>query len=193
MPLPLRTYNSVAMLSVVVRSTSRHAALSCRAQRCAAIRYASAAAKNDEAVVIYEGPLNAAVKRIRLVSLTTLATSLMLPPMALIFKSSATVSLMGKVAVGGTAMVAGVGSTAALHFCTLPFVFEMSRQGDVITATRMDILARRTTFEFREADVKREPTTLRPFVTFEAAGESFFVTKSGFADEADADLFGSNS
>ena len=192
MLLPFRTYNSVAMLSVVVRSTSRHAALSCRAQRCAAIRYASAAA-NDEAVVIYEGPLNAAVKRIRLVSLTTLATSLMLPPMALIFKSSATVSLMGKVAVGGTAMVAGVGSTAALHFCTLPFVFEMSRQGDRIVATRMDILARRVTHEFREADVKREPTTLRPFVTFEADGESFFVTKSGFADEADADLFGSNS
>ena len=71
---------------------------------------ATAAAKDDDAVVkIYEGPLNAAVKRIRLVSLTTLATSLMLPPMALIFKSSATVSLMGKVAVGGTAMVAGVG------------------------------------------------------------------------------------
>merc|ERR1712196_636023 len=103
----------------------------------------------------------------------------MLPPMA----------LMGKVAVGGTAMVAGVGSTAALHFCTLPFVFEMSREGDRIVATRMDILARRVTHEFREADVKREPTTLRPFVTFEADGESFFVTKSGFADEADADLF----
>ena len=192
MALPFRTYNSVAMLSVVVRSTSRHAALSCRAQRCAAIRYASAASK-DEAVVIYEGPLNAAVKRIRLVSLTTLATSLMLPPMALIFKSSATVSLMGKVAVGGTAMVAGVGSTAALHFCTLPFVFEMSREGDVITATRMDILARRRTFEFGVEDIKREPTTLRPFVTFEADGESFFVTKSGFLEEADADLFGSNS
>ena len=181
------------MLSVVVRSTSRHAALSYRAQRCAAVRYASAASKDETVVKIYEGPLNAAVKRIRLVSLTTLATSLMLPPMALIFKSSATVSLMGKVAVGGTAMVAGVGSTAALHFCTLPFVFEMSRQGDVITATRMDILARRTTFEFGVDDIKREPTTLRPFVTFEAAGESFFVTKSGFADEADADLFGSNS
>ena len=180
------------MLSVVLRSTSRHAALSCRAQRCAAFRYASAAAK-DEAVVIYEGPLNAAVKRIRLVSLTTLATSLMLPPMALIFKSSATVSLMGKVAVGGTAMVAGVGSTAALHFCTLPFVFEMSREGDRIVATRMDILARRTTFEFGVDDIKREPTTLRPFVTFEADGESFFVTKSGFLEEADADLFGSNS
>ena len=168
-------------------ATNAFAAAPCRG-------LATAAATKDEAVVkIYEGPLNAAVKRIRLVSLTTLATSLMLPPMALIFKSSATVSLMGKVAVGGTAMVAGVGSTAALHFCTLPFVFEMSRQGDVITATRMDILARRTTFEFNAADVKREPTTLRPFVTFEADGESFFVTKSGFADEADADLFGSNS
>ena len=156
-------------------------------------RYQVADAKDDDAVVIYEGPLNAAVKRIRLVSLTTLATSLMLPPMALIFKSSATVSLMGKVAVGGTAMVAGVGSTAALHFCTLPFVFEMSREGDRIVATRMDILARRTTFEFGVDDIKREPTTLRPFVTFEAAGESFFVTKSGFLEEADADLFGSNS
>ena len=167
------------MLPVVLRSTSRHAALSCRAQRCAAVRYASAASK-DESVVIYEGPLIAAVKRIRLVSLTTLATSLMLPPMA----------LMGKVAVGGTAMVAGVGSTAALHFCTLPFVFEMSREGDRIVATRMDILARRVTHEFREADVKREPTTLRPFVTFEADGESFFVTKSGFLEEADADRFG---
>ena len=170
----------------VFAATSAFAAEPCRC-------LATAAAKDDDAVVIYEGPLNAAVKRIRLVSLTTLATSLMLPPMALIFKSSATVSLMGKVAVGGTAMVAGVGSTAALHFCTLPFVFEMSREGDRIVATRMDILARRVTHEFREADVKREPTTLRPFVTFEAAGESFFVTKSGFADEADADLFGSNS
>ena len=69
----------------------------------------------------------------------------------------------------------------------------LSRQGDVITATRMDILARRRTFEFGVADIKREPTTLRPFVTFEAAGESFFVTKSGFLEEADADLFGSNS
>ena len=189
---------------LVLRRAAPTRALCSRAQRpafaathafaAAPCRGLATAATKDEAVVkIYEGPLNAAVKRIRLVSLTTLATSLMLPPMALIFKSSATVSLMGKVAVGGTAMVAGVGSTAALHFCTLPFVFEMSRQGDVITATRMDILARRTTFEFREADVKREPTTLRPFVTFEAAGESFFVTKSGFADEADADLFGSNS
>ena len=184
---------------LVLRRAAPTRALCSQAQRpafaaAACRRFATAATKEDDTVVkIYEGPLNAAVKRIRLVSLTTLATSLMLPPMALIFKSSATVSLMGKVAVGGTAMVAGVGSTAALHFCTLPFVFEMSRQGDVITATRMDILARRTTFEFREADIKREPTTLRPFVTFEADGESFFVTKSGFADEADADLFGSNS
>ena len=84
-------------------ATNAFAAAPCRC-------LATAAAKDDDAVVIYEGPLNAAVKRIRLVSLTTLATSLMLPPMALIFKSSATVSLMGKVAVGGTAMVAGVGS-----------------------------------------------------------------------------------
>ena len=165
-------------------ATNAFAAAPCRC-------LATAAAKGDDAVVkIYEGPLNAAVKRIRLVSLTTLATSLMLPPMALIFKSSATVSLMGKVAVGGTAMVAGVGSTAALHFCTLPFVFEMSREGDRIVATRMDILARRTTFEFGVDDIKREPTTLRPFVTFEADGESFFVTKSGFLEEADADRFG---
>ena len=66
-------------------------------------------------------------------------------------------------------------------------------EGDRIVATRMDILARRTTFEFGVDDIKREPTTLRPFVTFEAAGESFFVTKSGFLEEADADLFGSNS
>ena len=136
------------MLPVVLRSTSRHAALSCRAQRCAAVRYASAASK-DESVVIYEGPLNAAVKRIRLVSLTTLATSLMLPPMALIFKSSATVSLMGKVAVGGTAMVAGVGSTAALHFCTLPFVFEMSREGDRIVRDAHGHPRARVTHEFR--------------------------------------------
>ena len=106
----------------------------------------------------------------------------MLPPMALVFKSSATVSLMGKVAVGGAAMVAGSGPRHARYFCTRsPFVFEMSREGDRIVATRMDILARRVTHEFREADVKREPTTLRPFVTFEADGEwSIFVTKSGF-------------
>lgn len=148
------------------------------------------AAAADEEVQIYEGPLNAAVKRIRLVSLTTLTTSLALPPMALIFKSSATVSLMGKMAVGGTAMAAGVGSTAALMFCTLPFVFEMSQKGDRIVATRMNLLARRTKHEFNASDVKREPTTLRPFVTFEADGKAFFVTKSGFLEESDAGKFG---
>ena len=159
-------------------ATNAFAAAPCRC-------LATAAAKDDDESSFHEGPERGR-QRIRLVSLTTLATSC-LPPMALIFKSSATVSLMGKVAVGGTAMVAGVGSTAALHFCTLPFVFEMSREGDRIVATRMDILARRTTFEFGVDDIKREPTTLRPFVTFEAAGESFVVTKSGFLEEADAD------
>lgn len=156
----------------------------------ALVRRGLAAAAADEEVQIYEGPLNAAVKRIRLVSLTTLTTSLALPPMALIFKSSASVSLMGKMAVGGTAMAAGVGSTAALMFCTLPFVFEMSRKGDRIVATRMNLLARRTSHEFNASDIKREPTTLRPFVTFEADGKAFFVTKSGFLEESDAGTFG---
>ena len=85
-----------------------------RQRRCRCL--ATAAAKDDDAVVIYEDPLNTAVKRIRLVSLTTLATSLMLPPMALIFKSSATVSLMGKVAVGGRRWSRGwVHSCITLH------------------------------------------------------------------------------
>ena len=46
----------------------------------------------------------------------------------------------------------------------------MSREGDRIVATRMDILAADDFFEFGVDDIKREPTTLRPFVTFEADG-----------------------
>ena len=66
----------------------------------------------------------------------------------------------------------------------------MRRKGDTILATRMDVLARRRTTEFAMADVVKAPATMRPFVTFEAAGVPYFVTKSGFADAEDADAFG---
>ena len=140
--------------------------------------------------LIYEGPLNGAVRRIKVVSATTLGCSLLLPTLALVTKSSETVSALGKLAVGGTAVFAGVGSTAALHWCTLPFVFELRRRGDRVVATRMTLLAQRTTHEFRMADVTPHPTTWRPFVSFQARGVDFFCTKAGFADPADAGAFG---
>ena len=88
-------------------------------------------------------------------------------------------------------MFAGVGSTAALHYCTLPFVFEIDRLPDGrFAATRMDVLARRTTHEFDASDIVRAPSSIRPFVTFEVDGMPFFVTKHGFSSDADAATFG---
>ena len=164
-------------------------------QEIAAKRAASSlgsvpASSEREMKLIYEGPMNGVVKRIKLVSLTTLSSSLLMPAMALAFGSSESVSLMGKVAVGGTACFAGVGSTAALHWCTLPFVFELRTDGARVQATRMNLLAQRTTHDFAVADVERHPQTWRPFVSFEAKGVPFFLTKSGFLDEGDAATYG---
>lgn len=144
----------------------------------------------DALQIIYEGPLNGAVKRIKVVSATTLGCSLLLPALVVAFKSSETVSSLGKLAVGGTACFAGIGSTAALHWCTLPFVFEIRRDGKHVVATRMNLLARRTTHTFTMDDVVLQPQTWRPFVSFEANGVPFFCTQSGFADPADAAHFG---
>ena len=93
---------------------------------------APASEDNEELELIYEGPMNDVVKRIKIVSVTTLSSAILLPAMALLFKSSASVSAMGKIAVGGTAMFAGVGSTFALHWCTMPFVFEMRTDGETV-------------------------------------------------------------
>lgn len=68
-----------------------------RGFRAASTEASTEPAPAAAAARVYEGPLNDAVKRVRIVSLTTLTTSLLLPPMALAFKSSATVSLLGKV------------------------------------------------------------------------------------------------
>ena len=194
------TSSTAAPLSTALRSASPAPDASWRSLRAAApqLRCLSTAAADapepdddpEAMALIYEGPMNGVVKRIKLVSVTTLSSSLLMPAMAVLFKSSESVSALGKLAVGGTAVFAGVGSTFALHWCTLPFVFELRSDGERVRATRMNLLARRTTHDFSVADIERQPTTWRPFVSFEAKGTPFFVTKSGFLDEKDADRYG---
>ena len=98
--------------STLIRPRHRAAAC-CWAQRAAA------------STLVYEGSLASTLKTIKMVSVTSCAVGMVGMPALMMLND--TVPLAGRAAITGTAMVAAVGSTALLNYCTKPYVCELWR------------------------------------------------------------------
>lgn len=88
-------------------------------------------------MIVYEGPFASLALRLKRISITTAAASLVGIPMLMTFGSNLPAS--GQLAVGGTAIVAATGSTAALSFCFSPYIHTLEwipvRQCKVVSST----------------------------------------------------------
>lgn len=75
---------------------------------------------NHKNLIVYEGPFANLALRLKRISITSAVASIIGAPSILIFGSNLPIS--GQLAVGGTAILAACGSTAALSFCFSPYI-----------------------------------------------------------------------
>jgi hypothetical protein len=164
----------------------------------------------DEDPVIYRGALAEATLRLKRVSITTCVLGLVGMPLLCVLYGS-DVAATGQLAVGGTAIFAATGSTAALTYCISPYVHLLekvevdeddaldneseSTKGSasghtqvkkvLLQATTRDIFARekKTIFDPASTDDVSHNVGSRPFCNFKAKDVAMYVHPELIEDE----------
>eukprot|EP00160_Parvularia_atlantis_P006062 Unigene15272_Nuclearia_a/m.45671 Unigene15272_Nuclearia_a/g.45671 ORF Unigene15272_Nuclearia_a/g.45671 Unigene15272_Nuclearia_a/m.45671 type:complete len:160 (+) Unigene15272_Nuclearia_a:3-482(+) len=143
--------------------------------------------------VIYRGALARTILRLKRVSLTSSALAVAASPFLTAVGDTA-VPLAGRIAITSTVAIFGLGSTGLLSFLFRPYVSELrvnraveaKGHGDdaavKVTATTYNFWTRPVQTTFTLDDV--QPPGARPFVSFTARGQPFYVHEELITDEA---------
>ncbi|KAG1339130.1 hypothetical protein COCNU_04G014360 [Cocos nucifera] len=125
--------------------------------------------------VVYEGPISSTIKKVKLLSLSTCCLSVSLGPV-ITFMTSPEMNVILKGAVASTVIFLSASTTAALHWFVSPYIHKLRWHpgSDSFEVEMMSWLATPIPRTIKFADV-RPPETNRPFVTFKADGNFYFV------------------
>uniref|UniRef100_A0A5B7BKY6 Transmembrane protein 70 n=1 Tax=Davidia involucrata TaxID=16924 RepID=A0A5B7BKY6_DAVIN len=125
--------------------------------------------------VVYRGPISSTVKKVKLLSLSTCCLSVSLGPV-ITFMTSPGMNVILKGAVASTVIFLSASTTGALHWFVSPYVHKLRWQpgSDSFEVEMMSWLATYIPKTIKFADI-RPPETNRPFVTFKANGNFYFV------------------
>lgn len=139
--------------------------------------------KDDEGLV-YQGPISSTIKKVKLLSLSTCCLSVSLGPV-ITFMTSPDMNVILKGGVASTVIFLSATTTAALHWFVSPYIHKLRwRQGsDSFEAEIMSWLATPLKKTIKFADI-RPAETNRPFVTFRAEGNFYFVDAEHFSNKA---------
>ncbi|TVU12825.1 hypothetical protein EJB05_46487 [Eragrostis curvula] len=134
--------------------------------------------------LVYEGPISSTIKKVKLLSLSTCCLSVSLGPV-ITFMTSPDMNVILKGAVASTVIFLSATTTAALHWFVSPYIHKLRwRPGsDSFEAEMMSWLATPLKKTVKFADI-RPPETNRPFVTFKADGNFYFVDAEHFSNKA---------
>ncbi|CAH8264856.1 unnamed protein product [Arabidopsis lyrata] len=130
--------------------------------------------ENDGGVVYY-GPISSTIKKVKLLSLSTCCLSVSLGPV-ITFMTSPGLNVIMKGAVASTVIFLSASTTAALHWFVTPYVHKLRWQpgSDTFEVEMMTWLATFTPKTLKFSDI-RYPDTQRPYVSFKADGNYYFV------------------
>ncbi|CAF2122836.1 uncharacterized protein LOC103857585 [Brassica rapa] len=125
--------------------------------------------------VVYYGPISSTIKKVKLLSLSTCCLSVSLGPV-ITFMTSPGLNVIMKGAVASTVIFLSASTTAALHWFVSPYVHKLRWQpgSDTFEVEMMTWLATFAPKTLKFSDV-RYPDTQRPFVSFKAEGNYYFV------------------
>ncbi|KAK9048826.1 hypothetical protein SSX86_032207 [Deinandra increscens subsp. villosa] len=125
--------------------------------------------------VVYHGPISNTIKKVKLLSLSTCCLSVSLGPV-ITFMTSPDMNVILKGAVASSVIFLSASTTLALHWFVSPYIHKLRWQpgSDMFEADMMTWLATFATKTIKFSDI-RLPETNRPFVTFKANGEFYFV------------------
>ncbi|KAL6638290.1 hypothetical protein ACP70R_025862 [Stipagrostis hirtigluma subsp. patula] len=138
--------------------------------------------KDDD--LVYEGPISSTIQKVKILSLSTCCLSVSMGPV-ITFMTSPDMNVILKGGVAATVIFLSATTTAALHWFVSPYIHKLRwRPGsDSFEADMMTWLATPATRIIKFADV-RPPETNRPFVTFKAQGNFYFVDADHFPNKA---------
>ncbi|KAL0671288.1 hypothetical protein Bca4012_033992 [Brassica carinata] len=130
---------------------------------------------NNDGGVVYYGPISSTIKKVKLLSLSTCCLSVSLGPV-ITFMTSPGLNVIMKGAVASTVIFLSASTTAALHWFVSPYVHKLRWQpgSDTFEVEMMTWLATFAPKTLKFSDI-RYPDTQRPFVSFKAEGEYYFV------------------
>ncbi|TMW95616.1 hypothetical protein EJD97_008577 [Solanum chilense] len=132
---------------------------------------------NDEkdGGVVYYGPISNTIKNVKLLSLSTCCLSVSLGPVVT-FMTSTDSNVILKGAVASTVIFFSASTTAALHWFVSPYIHKLRWKpgSDSFEVEMMSWLATFMPKTIKFADIKH-PDTNRPYVTFKANGNFYFV------------------
>ncbi|GAB4836489.1 hypothetical protein Ancab_001401 [Ancistrocladus abbreviatus] len=135
------------------------------------------AASEDEkhTGVVYYGPISSTIKKVKLLSLSTCCLSVSLGPV-ITFMTSPEMNVILKGAVASSVIFLSASTTAALHWFVSPYIHKLRWEpgSDSFEVEMMSWLATYIPRTIKFADI-RPPETNRPFVTFKANGNFYFV------------------
>lgn len=125
--------------------------------------------------VVYCGPISSTIKKVKLLSLSTCCLSISLGPV-ITFMTSPDMNVILKGAVASSVIFFSATTTAALHWFVSPYIHKLKWQpgSDSFEVEMMSWLATYLPRTIKFADI-RPPETNRPFVTFKANGNFYFV------------------
>ncbi|KAH6804883.1 transmembrane protein [Perilla frutescens var. frutescens] len=133
--------------------------------------------ENDEKDygVVYHGPISNTIKKVKLLSLSTCCLSVSLGPIVTFMTSSAS-NVILKGAVASTVIFLSASTTGALHWFVSPYVHKLRWQpgSDSFEVEMMSWLATYIPKTIKFEDI-RPPETNRPFVSFKANGNFYYV------------------
>ncbi|KAI5575207.1 hypothetical protein POPTR_010G219400v4 [Populus trichocarpa] len=128
-----------------------------------------------ETGVVYYGPITSTIKKVKMLSLSTCCLSVSLGPVVT-FMTSQDTNVILKGAVASSVIFFSASTTAALHWFVSPYIHKLRWQpgSDSFEVEMMSWLATYIPKTIKFADI-RLPETNRPFVTFKANGNFYFV------------------
>ncbi|KAG6506567.1 uncharacterized protein LOC121980440 [Zingiber officinale] len=125
--------------------------------------------------VTYVGPITSTIKKVKLLSLSTCCLSVSLGPV-ITFMTSPGMNVILKGGVAMTVIFLSASTTAALHWFVSPYIHKLRWEpgSDSIDVEMMSWLATPLPKTIKFSDI-RPPETNRPFVTFKADDNFYFV------------------
>ncbi|GAV73486.1 DUF1301 domain-containing protein [Cephalotus follicularis] len=125
--------------------------------------------------VVYVGPISSTIKKVKLLSLSTCCLSVSLGPV-ITFMTSPDLNVILKGAVASSVIFFSASTTFALHWFVSPYIHKLRWQpgSDSFEVDMMSWLATFTPKTIKFADIRYADTN-RPFVTFKANGNFYFV------------------
>ncbi|KAI6669142.1 hypothetical protein NL676_004027 [Syzygium grande] len=125
--------------------------------------------------IVYYGPISSTIKKVKLLSLSTCCLSVSMGPV-ITFMTLPEMNVILKGAVASSVIFLSASTTAALHWFVNPYVHKLKWQpgSDSFEVEMMSWLATHIPRTIKFSDI-RAPETNRPFVTFKANDDFYFI------------------